>query len=83
MTAQTHATQLPPLLVRTEEAARLMSVSKSTVERLMRTGELASVKAAGARRIPVSAIEDWIERQLKEQNDAKEARSWGRPSLLR
>lgn len=45
-----HTTELAPLLVDKLEAARLLSVSPSTLETLWRSGELLSVKI-GARRL--------------------------------
>lgn len=53
-----------PLLVRVEEAARILSLSRSTVYEMMDAGELPSVRRGMARRIPVAALRAWVERQL-------------------
>lgn len=49
-----------PLLVRVEEAARLLSLSRSTVYAMVQKGDIPSVKCGSARRIAVTAIEQWI-----------------------
>ena len=57
----TTAPKLEPLLVRVEEAARLLSLGRSTIYELMDSGELPSVRCGAARRIPVAALRTWIE----------------------
>jgi excisionase family DNA binding protein len=52
-----------PLLVRPEDAARALSLSRTTVYELLARGELASIKVGSARRIPVGALQAWIDRQ--------------------
>jgi excisionase family DNA binding protein len=52
-----------PLLVRVEEAARILSLSRSTIYEMMDAGELPSVRRGTARRIPVAALRDWVARQ--------------------
>ena len=56
-TASNHSTLL---LVRVEEAARLLSLGRSTVYEMIAGGELRSVKCGSARRIPVAALQQWI-----------------------
>jgi excisionase family DNA binding protein len=51
------------LLLRPEEAARVLSLSRSTLYELLARGELASIKVGAARRIPVDALHAWIDRQ--------------------
>jgi excisionase family DNA binding protein len=55
---------LEPLLVRVEEAARLLSLSRSAVYELLDRGELPSVRYGAARRIPLAGLREWISRQL-------------------
>ena len=50
------------LLLKVEEAAHLLSLSRKTVYDLMRRGELASLKIGGSRRIPLTALHDFIAR---------------------
>lgn len=52
-----------PLLVRVEEAARILSLSRSTIYELMDAGELPSVRHGAARRIPVAALRAWVARR--------------------
>jgi excisionase family DNA binding protein len=53
-----------PLLVRVEEAARILSLSRSTIYEMMDAGELPSVRRGTARRIPVAALREWVTRQI-------------------
>jgi excisionase family DNA binding protein len=55
-----------PLLLRVEEAARMLSLSRTTVYLLMESGQLPSIKCGTARRIPRVALDEWINRQLQE-----------------
>jgi excisionase family DNA binding protein len=50
------------LLLRVEEAAHLLSLSRKTIYDLMRRGELASLKIGGCRRIPLTALHAFIAR---------------------
>lgn len=59
-------TPIEPLLVRVEEAARILSLSRSTIYEMLDSGELPSVRRGVARRIPVTALHAWIARQLQE-----------------
>jgi excisionase family DNA binding protein len=58
----TAAPQVEPLLVRVEEAARILSLSRSTIYELLDRGELPSVRCGAARRIPLAALHTWVER---------------------
>jgi len=52
-----------PLLVRVEEAARILSLSRSTIYEMMDAGEIPSIRRGTARRIPVAALRAWVARQ--------------------
>jgi excisionase family DNA binding protein len=52
-----------PLLVRVEEAARILSLSRSTIYEMMDAGELPSVRRGAARRIPVASLREWVAQQ--------------------
>jgi excisionase family DNA binding protein len=54
------ATAIEPLLVRVEEAAHMLSLSRSTIYEMMDAGELPSVRRGTARRIPLAAIREWV-----------------------
>jgi excisionase family DNA binding protein len=61
---QTPAPHVEPLLVRVEEAARILSLSRSTIYEMMDRGELQSVRCGAARRIPLAALRAWVEQQV-------------------
>ncbi len=52
------------LLVTVEEAARMLSVGRSLLYRLVLRQEIASVKIGRTRRIPVTALEAFIACQV-------------------
>lgn len=54
---------IEPLLVKVEEAARILCLSRSTIYELMDSGELPSVRHSAARRIPVAALRAWVARR--------------------
>ncbi len=58
------AMPVEPLLVRVEEAARMLSLSRSTIYEMLDSGELPSVRRGTARRIPVTALRAWVARQI-------------------
>jgi excisionase family DNA binding protein len=49
------------LLLRPEEVAQALSIGRSTVFELMRTGELRSVKIGALRRIPTDAVAEYLD----------------------
>lgn len=53
------------LLVTPEEAAEALAISRTRVYELLRRGELKSVKIGKVRRIPVAALQAYVE-QLQE-----------------
>jgi excisionase family DNA binding protein len=53
------------LLVTPEEAARRLSVGRTTIYELMSTGELESVNIGRCRRVPVSSLSSFVRRLLK------------------
>jgi excisionase family DNA binding protein len=56
--------QIEPLLVRVEEAARILCLSRSTIYQMLDRGELPSIRCGAARRIPIAALRAWVERQM-------------------
>jgi excisionase family DNA binding protein len=51
---------LTPLLVRVEEAARLLSLSRSTLYELLASGQIPRVKLGASVRIPTAALQEWV-----------------------
>jgi excisionase family DNA binding protein len=58
--------ETPPKLVSLREAARLLGTSHMTVRRMVNEGRLPTVRlrANGQPRVPVAAIEEFIDQQL-------------------
>ncbi len=54
----------PKVLYRAEEAAEVMSLSRTAVFGLIRSGDLDTIKIGHRRRIPLSSIQDYVARQL-------------------
>jgi len=60
-TTRTDERHVPKLLLTPEEAARALGVGRTTLYGLLRTGAVASVRIGGSRRVPISAIEDYVQ----------------------
>ena len=56
----------PPLLLRVEEAARLLSVGRSKAYELIAAGELESVTIGRSRRVPLDALRAFVARLREE-----------------
>ena len=52
------------LLVTPEEAARRLSVGRTTIYELMSSGELQSVNIGRSRRVPVSSLSSFVSRLI-------------------
>ncbi len=61
---------LPKLAVTPEEAAEMLSIGRTQVYELIRSGELDSVAFGRARRILVDALEDLLRRRRGRQIEA-------------
>lgn len=57
------------LLLRVPEAARLLSVSRSTIYKLIRNRQLLSVKLEGSRRIPLISLYQFVINLLKQTSE--------------
>lgn len=55
------------LLLKPEEVAARLGVGRSVVYVLMASGELESISIGRSRRVPVRALEDFVEARRKEQ----------------
>jgi excisionase family DNA binding protein len=53
---------VPKLLLTPEEGARALGVGRTTFYELLRTGAVASVRIGSSRRVPTSAVEDYVRR---------------------
>lgn len=62
-------------LLNVNEAATALGLGRSLVYTLVTTGELVSIKIGRARRIPLSALDEFIARRLEqEMSDASVGR---------
>jgi excisionase family DNA binding protein len=52
------------LLLTPEEVGRLLSIGRSQVYKLLMQGELRSLKIGASRRIPVTAVNDYVQRLM-------------------
>jgi excisionase family DNA binding protein len=66
MKAEADENGLPVLLVRPEDAARVLGVGRTKVYELIRSGALRSVRVGGLRRIPVTALNEFVTRLEEE-----------------
>ena len=58
----TAANATEPLLVTAEQAARSLCICRTKVYELLRNGELESVRIGTSRRIPASALDEYVDR---------------------
>jgi excisionase family DNA binding protein len=65
MDNSTPANQSAPLLLKVDEAARLLNLGRSTVYLLMAQGELPSVRIRTSRRIPLAALQTWVNDRIE------------------
>ena len=56
-----------PLLLTVDQCAERLNLGRSLTYRFIQTGELASIKLGRARRIQVSALQEFVERLANEQ----------------
>lgn len=61
------STRATKMLYRAEEAAEIMSLSRTAIYGLIRSGDLDTIKIGNRRRIPRSSIEDYVARQMAGQ----------------
>ncbi len=66
------------LLLRVTEASQLTGYPKNTVYGLIASGQLKSIRLGKAIRIPLKALEEWIEKN--QSSDQNEACSQSKPS---
>jgi excisionase family DNA binding protein len=58
----------PPLLLRMEDAARLLSVGRSTLYKLIASGDIPIVRIGGVARVSRAALESWIEQRSRKES---------------
>ncbi len=58
------------LLMTVPEAAKALAISRSKLYELIASGTIASVRIDGSRRIPLTALEEYVSRLLAERTAA-------------
>ncbi len=53
------------LLIKPMEAAKMLSIGKTTIYELLATGEIPSKRIGRSIRIPAKALEEWIDEGAK------------------
>jgi excisionase family DNA binding protein len=61
---------MPRLLLTVPEAAEALAISRSKLYELMASGAIASVRVEGSRRIPLTALEEYVSKLLAERTAA-------------
>jgi excisionase family DNA binding protein len=59
----------PAILLRPEEAARMLRVSRTAIYGLLASGDLPSITIGRRRRIPRGALDSYVARQLAAAED--------------
>ena len=61
---------MPRLLLTVPEAAEALAISRSKLYELLASGAIASIRIDGSRRIPLTALEEYVSRLLAERTAA-------------
>ena len=59
------------LLLTVPEAAEALAISRSKLYQLLASGAIASIRIDGSRRIPLTALEEYVSRLLTERTAAQ------------
>lgn len=63
-----------PLLLTVDDAARALQIGRRLAYTLVMTGQLASVKVGRCRRVPMVALESYVQRLIEETQGDNHAR---------
>lgn len=66
--SQGHAESGDRLLLRVEESAAVLNISRARLFELIGSGQIRSLKLGRSRRIPRAELERWVESQLELQS---------------
>jgi excisionase family DNA binding protein len=61
---------MPRLLLTVPEAAETLAIPRSKLYELLASGAISSIRIDGSRRIPVTALEEYVSRLLAERTAA-------------
>jgi excisionase family DNA binding protein len=60
----------PAMLLTVPEAAQMLRISRTQLYHLINKGEVRTVKIAASRRVPVTALQEYIERLMQQDDNA-------------
>jgi len=58
-------------LLTVRQAQEMLGVSRTTIDRLFRSGAIESLKVGKLRRVPAASVDAYIDRKIREQKEAK------------
>ena len=58
------------ILLSPDETCEVIGVKRSTLFKMLETGDIPSIKIGRLRRIPVEGIRQWVQRQVAAQTEA-------------
>ena len=61
---------MPRLLLTVPEAAEALAISRRKLYELLASGDVVSIRIDGSRRIPLTALEEYVSRLLAERTAA-------------
>ena len=69
---------LTKLLLSPDEASAALGVKRAKLFQMLAAGEIASFKVGRLRRIPMSALQNWVTRQIDQQGARQADTHYGR-----
>jgi excisionase family DNA binding protein len=63
--ANTAGLTFAPLLIESREVARLLGIGRTKTFQMLASGQLPTVRIGRCVRVPVTALQEWIRRQLR------------------
>ena len=69
-----------PLLVKPEEAAKMLGLSRSRIYAMVQCGELPSLRVGRCVRVPVERLRDWVELRQSSTEQAADAPQMKHPA---
>jgi excisionase family DNA binding protein len=70
MTTITTLPTAPAMLLTVQEAAQMLRISRAKLYQLIQKGEVRTVKIAASRRVPVAALQEYVERLMQQDDNS-------------
>lgn len=68
-TLESHGSSEAPRFLRPEDVARILNIGRTSAYALLRSGELRSIQVGRLRRVPVEALQDFVDQKLQSDSD--------------